>query len=210
MSHRITAKELPSYVGKDVTEQLTKNSRVTGDDLEVGGKGMEGFYDKMLPDYMGRLGKKYGVKPKKIEMDLGYTEISSPKVQIEIENFRQNEYDSAADEVADMTDDEIKAALANGASTGETFDRVFSRSAASRLMRDRYLDIRINDIDRMKNREIYNQLIGMCMLEPERDVVWSMDITPAMRKDILEKGQPTFAGVPALPLIGRNRDKEKK
>lgn len=33
-----------------------------GLDLEVGGEGMKGFYDKMLPDFLRKFGKKYGAE----------------------------------------------------------------------------------------------------------------------------------------------------
>jgi hypothetical protein len=39
-----------------------------GADLQVGGEGMKGFYDKILPDYLNNYGKKYGAQMG--EMDL--------------------------------------------------------------------------------------------------------------------------------------------
>jgi hypothetical protein len=47
-----------------------KETEFTGLDLKVGGEGMKGFYDKILPDYMNKFGKKWGVK-------VGETEIST-------------------------------------------------------------------------------------------------------------------------------------
>jgi hypothetical protein len=66
--------ELPDYVGKDVADKLLKADvalqterghdirQLSGLDLKTGGEGMEGFYDKMLPDYLNKLGKQYGVQ----------------------------------------------------------------------------------------------------------------------------------------------------
>ena len=60
--------ELPSYVGKDVAEKLLKTPisqgmhKLSGLDLESGGEGMKGFYDKMIPSFLNQFGKKYGAK----------------------------------------------------------------------------------------------------------------------------------------------------
>ena len=35
---------------------------IEGEDLHIGGEGMKGFYDKMLPAFMNKYGKKWGVK----------------------------------------------------------------------------------------------------------------------------------------------------
>ena len=52
---------------------LTRNQRLgnvkySGLDLKVGGKGMEGFYDKMLPDFMSKYIKKWGGKVEDVEI----------------------------------------------------------------------------------------------------------------------------------------------
>jgi hypothetical protein len=60
--------ELPNYVGKDVAEKLLKTPisqgmhKLSGLDLESGGEGMKGFYDKMIPNFLNQFGKKYGAK----------------------------------------------------------------------------------------------------------------------------------------------------
>jgi hypothetical protein len=43
--------------GKDVPYQ-----EISGIDLQVGGEGMKGFYDKILPDYLNTFGKPYGAQ----------------------------------------------------------------------------------------------------------------------------------------------------
>jgi hypothetical protein len=92
----ISEDDLPEYVGKDLAEKIMTNvgtpyegtSRMrqgsmtlSNLDLKVGGEGMEGFYDKMLPSFLNEYGKKWGSKvetmnlpvPPKNSMDtLGY------------------------------------------------------------------------------------------------------------------------------------------
>ena len=42
--------------------------RLEGNGLRVGGEGMKGFYDKMLPSFMNKYGKKWGVKVGEVTM----------------------------------------------------------------------------------------------------------------------------------------------
>ena len=71
----IEAKDLPGLVGQEVADRLIQADRVpqfrgdtqgprilSGLDLQVGGEGMKGFYDKMLPDYLNTYGKPYGAQ----------------------------------------------------------------------------------------------------------------------------------------------------
>lgn len=39
-----------------------------GNDLKIGGEGMKGFYDQMLPRFMDKYGKKWGVKTGEVEL----------------------------------------------------------------------------------------------------------------------------------------------
>lgn len=41
---------------------------ISGDNLRIGGEGMKGFYDQMLPRFMDKYGKKWGVKTGEIEL----------------------------------------------------------------------------------------------------------------------------------------------
>jgi hypothetical protein len=72
--------ELADHIGKDVAEKLIKSDvalqtergheirELSGLDLKTGGEGMEGFYDKMLPDYLNKLGNQYGVQVGEIDV----------------------------------------------------------------------------------------------------------------------------------------------
>ena len=61
--------ELDSLIGKefarkivDETKGKTGSKTYSGLDLDVGGEGMKGFYDKILPDFINKYGKKHGLK----------------------------------------------------------------------------------------------------------------------------------------------------
>ena len=63
----ITADKLEDYVGKEVAKKLVDQSpdedmdrSLAGLDLRVGGEGMKGFYDNMLPKEIGKYVKPFG------------------------------------------------------------------------------------------------------------------------------------------------------
>lgn len=58
-------KPLSDLVGKDLAVKmmsLENYDTIDGEDLRIGGEGMKGFYDRMLPAFMNKYGKKWGVK----------------------------------------------------------------------------------------------------------------------------------------------------
>jgi hypothetical protein len=71
---RFTKDRLPEAVGKDLAEKIIANKDVQtmtykGEDLAIGGEGMKGFYDNILPKSLEKLGKKFDAKVGKTEMD---------------------------------------------------------------------------------------------------------------------------------------------
>lgn len=77
--------ELPGILGKELAQKIVSGEgkphsptaipsgykTLSGFDLQVGGEGMKGFYDRMLPNYLNELGKPYGVKVGKIQVEGG-------------------------------------------------------------------------------------------------------------------------------------------
>ena len=62
---QFNGKKLDEVLGKDVAEKimnLTEPTTLTGNDLAVGGTGMKGFYDNMLPNTVGKYVKQWGAK----------------------------------------------------------------------------------------------------------------------------------------------------
>lgn len=72
------AQALTNVLGKELATSLIEKADndpntihiVDGDGLKVGGEGMKGFYDKMLPSFMSKYGKKWGAKVGEVELDL--------------------------------------------------------------------------------------------------------------------------------------------
>ena len=73
----VNPEDLEKYLGVGVTERLNQAefegpSRVLrGESLEVGGEGMKGFYDQILPNYLNTFGKSYGAKVEPMSIDMG-------------------------------------------------------------------------------------------------------------------------------------------
>ena len=64
----VTPEDLPDLIGKDVAQRLMDQEpqgtlrTLSGVDLKTGDEGMVGFYDKMLPRFINKYGKKWGVR----------------------------------------------------------------------------------------------------------------------------------------------------
>jgi hypothetical protein len=94
----IAAEKLEDYVGKEIAQKIIDGEgsaaqarrynpstmymdqdvmqSLSGIDLQVGGEGMKGFYDKILPDYLNNYGKKYGASVEQSSLPIGMTEES--------------------------------------------------------------------------------------------------------------------------------------
>jgi hypothetical protein len=68
----VTPESLPDYVGKEGAQKLMEKEspvkQLFGQDLQIGGEGMKGFYDKILPDYLNNYGKQYGAQTGQISL----------------------------------------------------------------------------------------------------------------------------------------------
>jgi len=171
----LTEKDLEAHLGKEVANKIISNEgkkyrghegkTLENVDLELGGEGMKGFYDKIIPDYMSKLGKKYGVKPE-------YTELATAA-----QNYDMNKF-------------------------------------AEWAKRERGIDIdlltemgEISDVAKLE-REYKTKVLPKV---PKKEKVWTMKITPEMRKDILEKGLPLYSvgGAVAGGMLGNNEAEAK-
>ena len=61
---QFVGKQLSDIVGKDLAKRLMEDGYQTieGDGLRIGGEGMKGFYDQILPRFADKYGKKWNVK----------------------------------------------------------------------------------------------------------------------------------------------------
>jgi len=68
--------ELSDLIGKEAADKLLKSEAkndkhfLENADLKIGGEGMKGFYDNIIPKSIEKLGKEFGVKVQKLEKSL--------------------------------------------------------------------------------------------------------------------------------------------
>ena len=85
MHSNVTPDQVADYIGKEPAQRLfdEQNTKlnfkggkdvpyqeISGIDLQVGGEGMKGFYDKILPDYLNTFGKPYGAQVQSTTFDV--------------------------------------------------------------------------------------------------------------------------------------------
>lgn len=111
MADGVTSENLSDYVGKEVAEKLmsqpsTGTNRILGGvDLEVGGEGMKGFYDQILPSYLNTFGKPYGAQVDVFNMPNPRKGLSITDVQKEAGITEQQWLDLPSDEKMRLIDD---------------------------------------------------------------------------------------------------------
>jgi hypothetical protein len=74
MTRNLAPEELDSFVGKEIAAKITDGGdygTVEGENLKIGGEGMKGFYDKILPSYANKLVKKWGARVEKSGISAG-------------------------------------------------------------------------------------------------------------------------------------------
>lgn len=83
----VSPENLPSYIGKDVSERLLHPDNkafgihtLEGDDLKAGGQGMKGYYDNIVPKSVMRLAQQHDpdIKPGSTPLSDQYTGFSIP------------------------------------------------------------------------------------------------------------------------------------
>lgn len=208
----IPQEKLADYVGKEMAEKIVNGENklprgniqeFTGIDLAVGGKGMEEFYDKILPKTVDKYIRKYGSKVKRMRLDNSETvwgfEIT-PKMRREVSAKGQYLYaqgagalygvDVQTDENGQVTGvrvdpEKMLLGFVAGAMGMKAFERISVKASYEEKIRALQQELkripkkRIEKFDRSQ-REIYEFLLG------KRPSVWleGADGTMVM----LEKG----------------------
>ena len=118
----VEPKDLPDIVGKEVADRLladeskiigrdaagTPYHELKGQDLRIGGDGMKGFYDKMLPRFANKYAKKWGARVGDTKVDPGAWEIldedgnvvGTARTYGEMRNARETGFDTRSSKTA--------------------------------------------------------------------------------------------------------------
>jgi hypothetical protein len=78
MGDSYTPEQIEEHLGKDMAKKIVDDTgktiersdskSISGEGLSIGGEGMKGFYDKILPDFINKYTKKYGMGTKKANL----------------------------------------------------------------------------------------------------------------------------------------------
>lgn len=139
-------KGLAELIGKDMARKAYSNLKegkedylnedgavsFTGDDLVIGGEGMKGFYDDILPRFMNKYGKKWGVKVGTVhlpELEQGSEDMWSIDVTPEMrESVMQGQPLFRLDDEADNSNkSDILATISDNITPAEVEDAMNSR-----------------------------------------------------------------------------------
>lgn len=203
---RLKENELADFIGKDMAQKIVdkvgvddKNKnmgRITGLDLKVGGEGMKGFYDKILPDYANKYAKKWGAKVG----EAGTTDFDKSTRPGRKFEGGQLSYDRE-EVLSKLTQMAGNSKGRHDAGSEEGFIKDFVEQIAITMKRynmtirealnhvdDTYLDPAAHAaVDR-----VAAALGGKMSKEKDQNniKVHSIDITPEMKKSVLFEGQP--------------------
>lgn len=95
MDNKVTKDKLADFVGKEAADKLlNKPTKVLGNgyhtlenaDLKIGGEGMKGFYNQIIPKTLEKFGKEHGVKVKQTNLQIA-------KVHELDKKLKENGYD---------------------------------------------------------------------------------------------------------------------
>lgn len=178
-----TAQELPDVVGKDLANKISdqKNDSQTykGNDLKVGGEGMKGFYDKILPATVNKLVKKWGAK-------VGETTLADQhhylKDQKELNKRILSIYEKLDDRTWKISSDVYLRRNRNGnfSLAKKTLDGYAPYSDYNSS---------VSDLLNRNGIEVEKSVAS----RPLGENVHSLDITPAMKESVMQ-GLPLFQG----------------
>lgn len=115
LRERMNLEQIENAVGKEMAEKIKNGEgreydryeghpvkELTGLDLKIGGEGMKGFYDKILPAVANKLSKKFGANVEELELRLDVrSEYGSDLEPLEVENGKWTVIEGGGNDVAE-------------------------------------------------------------------------------------------------------------
>ena len=97
-------KPIEDLIGKPMGQQVIAepSGSIKGEQFTVGGKGMEGFYDQILPKSLNNLGKKFDAKVTKTKMTAGTTQNKSFADVLEKSEFKDEWFNASPERKSEI------------------------------------------------------------------------------------------------------------
>jgi len=196
----VTVEELENLVGKEVAKKITEGKPnkegwvdVRDKDLKIGGEGMKGFYDQIIPKSVEKIAKEFGVKVKKDNLPVNEKQIE--KLWKEFENTKPDE-------------------IATKEHKKDWDEMVEARRRLQPLIDDRNRELNNVEYEIVKKDwdeinkaldQIHEQMVEDTLRRKEKELkgesIFYIDIPPSMRQSIVGKGFPLFSQTPTLTPI---------
>ena len=194
----LSANELADFIGKDAADKIINSpdngGSLTGENLKVGGKGMTGFYDKIIPDYLNKYGKKWGAKVGETKIDVtdpdeyAHQYIGPDRTVEEVEKVYELSKKRGNTMVSPITGEKLLFPLervSNEENLRLTLQsmKLFGNSFEAAMSKTGDYDV----------AEIFGG--KLVRVDPDRETatVPKIDITPSMRESVMQ-GQSMYAG----------------
>jgi hypothetical protein len=200
IARQFTGKKLDEVIGKEMARKVMEAKEPTdfeGEGLKVGGEGMKGFYDKIVPDYLNKFGKKYNAKVGNVDID----------VPAEKYNINDGLYEGP-----EVTKDQLQ-----GIAWDSTVSAYLSTQAKEAL-RAVKSGMPMNEaVGLHGSPALAEKLGGKIVPKPSKmKSVQYLPITPEMRQSVGQEGVPLFNRTllkedrPDAPEINAKRDEINK
>lgn len=163
-------KNIADVVGKEIAEKIMsahEETNLHGVDLKIGGEGMKGFYDKMLPEMADKIGKQFGAKVGNTDIRTShgkYHNFEGPNWHISklSDLYRKSEGTTWLGSLGAVIDDMDR---------GRSFEQAMSANASEQLA---------------------EKLGGTMVKAAKAKKVPYLPITDSMRESLEREGQPIF------------------
>jgi hypothetical protein len=178
----VTAKNLEDYIGKEGAQKILQTPvddvgqhTLRGADLEVGGEGMKGFYDKMLPDYLNNYGKSYG------------SQVNMSSVPVSTRDPKSTSWGGGQGDHPFMTSQDLSEPFDGMVDLMRRNPETGEHDLVGRMLRadsERRIASELQKLDTVNQIKLHN-----------------FPITPEMRESIKQKGLPLYQQV-GIPTAG--------
>ena len=138
-------KRLSDIVGKELAARMLamkENEEIKGEGLRIGGEGMRGFYDEMLPRFMNKYGKQWGAKTEDMDFPLLEGGITAHAIPVTAEMKESVMKGQTMFRKAENDDQQVARAVASitGRSEEDVLDEIRQRREDDRNTKFRKVD----------------------------------------------------------------------
>jgi hypothetical protein len=184
-----------SLVGKDLSEVIGKEAaakvndaasgKLASENLTIGGEGMKGFYDQILPKEISKYVKQWGAQVEKAQAATRAT-IDTPQALQTVRRIRSRGGVAAS-----------SRSMEQAAKVNSLLSQLERRMSKDRVgFADAWTEIPASTAKNdLKSVLGFQGIKGIASLEEIKSVpIWRVNITPQMRESIKKAGQALFVG----------------